>query len=584
MNTFLTLDDFNKMNIEKSKIHLIDLQKSFYNLAELKEEMVIYIIQPNKEIFANILESYFLISSKFQGVETNIIFIPGESYEIIEIMMGNDLINKFKIFSFNIDLFPIDNDLLSLEKVNCFREIYIEKDLTSISELANAFVKLESCFGKVQHSYIKGDNAKIFESLVREKESENNIKSANDILGMIVLDRNVDFLTTLIENYTYEGLVDDFFGININSIKIKESFIKDLSKNRKSSRGDIKENLVTYNLASFENNFYSRIACMHYLDAYNYITKINNYYSDYAQSDKSKKNQTTEEFVKFTNELNIFIKEIKEPLFANKNIINFIIDNLKNSEDIEYINNAEILLTGTLPPKLHLYYEDYISDKKDLHQLLKLMAIECLTQGGIKDYNNIKRDILNIYGYQNIFLFRDLEHLGWLKDKKIMKNLMDNEYDQVLEKLELTQGKDNSKQVKDCSYLMRGFCPISLKLIEKAVEGKWNKIQEIIKKMPGEVSFPLNESEISKPSKELNTIFLVFIGGVTYTEIEGVRFLNRKFKEEFDKSKSKKPTRLQLIIVTTGIISSKKIFNNLGKKFKTFYSMKNFHEQAKKDK
>ena len=80
MNTFLTLDDFNKMNIEKSKIHLIDLQKSFYNLAELKEEMVIYIIQPNKEIFANILESYFLISSKFQGVETNIIFIPGESY------------------------------------------------------------------------------------------------------------------------------------------------------------------------------------------------------------------------------------------------------------------------------------------------------------------------------------------------------------------------------------------------------------------------------------------------------------------------------------------------------------------------
>ena len=225
MNTFLTLDDFSKMNIEKSKIHLIDLQKSFYNLDELKEDLVIYIIQSNKEIFSNILESYFLISSKFQGVETSIIFIPGESYEIIEYMMGNDLINKFKILSFNIDLFPIDNDLLSLEKENCLREIYIDKDLTSISELANAFVKLESCFGKVKHSYIKGDNAKIFEDLVREKEIENGLKTTNEILGMIVLDRSVDFLTLMCSNYTLEGLLDENFGINLGKIKVKESLL-----------------------------------------------------------------------------------------------------------------------------------------------------------------------------------------------------------------------------------------------------------------------------------------------------------------------------------------------------------------------
>ena len=85
------------MNIERNHIHLIDVkQKSFYKLDELNEEMILYIIQPNREVFSIILESYFWISSMFVGVEANIIFIPGESYEIIEYMMANDLFN-FKI-------------------------------------------------------------------------------------------------------------------------------------------------------------------------------------------------------------------------------------------------------------------------------------------------------------------------------------------------------------------------------------------------------------------------------------------------------------------------------------------------------
>ena len=102
--------------------------------------------------------------------------------------------------------------------------------------------------------------------------------------------------------------------------------------------------------------------------------------------------------------------------------------------------------------------------------------------------------------------------------------------------------------------------------------------------MPGEVSFPVDESEIAKPNNALNTIFLVFIGGVTYAEIEGIRFLNRKFKEQFEKSKDKKPTRTQLIIVTTCILNTKKIFDNLGKKFKNNYTMKQFFEQSQEKK
>ena len=572
------------MNIERANIHLIDMaNKSFYNLNQLKEEMVLYIIQPNIEVFNTILESYFLISSMFKGVETNIIFIPGESYEIIEYMMANDLLKKFKIFSFNVDLLPIDNDLLSLEKENCFREIYIDKNLTSISELANAFVKLEACFGKVKHRYIKGDNAKIFDELVREKEKENDLKTKEEILGMVILDRSVDFITVLSTNYTYEGLIDDYFGINYGTIRLKESYIKENSNKMKNISTN--EKTVLYSLTSFGNPFYSQVGIMYYLDAKDFIDKTKKYYENIGRKDKEKKGASSlEELRMTTNEINKYMREIKEPLSVNENIINEIINKISDEKYMQYIRNEQILTTGDLPTNLYLYYEDYICDKRDLHQLLKLMVIESLTKGGIQEYNSLKRNILNIYGFQNIFLFRDLENLGWLKEKKVIKNLIEVSYDTIFDELQLFNSDFNYKKVEDCSFVNKGLCPISLRLIERAVEGKWKKILKTIKDIPGEYNFPLDESEIAKPTKEVNTIFLVFIGGVTYTEIQGIRFLNRKFKEAYDKSTSKKPSRLQLIIVTTGILSSKKIFSNLGKNFKNVYSMKQFYEQTQNPK
>ena len=564
------------MNIQIRNVHTIDdNQKSYYNLVEINEQVNLYITQSRKDKFLLFLEAYFFIYSKFQDIETFFIFIPGETYEIRDYIISNQLSFRFKTFNFRMDLIPIDNDLLSLEKEKYFREIYIDKNLSSISELANAFVKLESFFGKVKYRYLKGDNSTIFLNLVNEKEKENDLKVTDEIFGMIVLDRSVDFLTTITSNYTYEGLIDDFFKINLGNIKIKESFIRDTNINIKNNNNQ--EKYLTYALTSFNNSFYSQIGCMHYLDVNKYLNKLTEHYQ-LITNNSNKKDLSLEELKKITYDLNVYLNEIKSPLLANKNILYHIINSISNEQYIQYIKNEQILLTGELPPNLHLFYEDYISDKRDLYQLLKLMSIESLTLGGIKDYNSIKRNILNVYGYQNVFLFRDLEKLGWLRDKS--KNSLNMNYIQLCEKLELVKIDFNNEKPEDFSYVMGGYCPIGLKLIEKGLEGKWNKIQDIIKKIPGEASFPNDESEIYNPTEEINTIFLVFIGGVTYTEIEAVRFLNRKFKENYDKSISKNPTRIQLIIITTCILNTNKIFSNLGKTFKDSYSFKEFHQQT----
>lgn len=565
------------MNIQITNVHLIDdNQKSYYDLVEINEQVNLYITQSRKDKFFVLLEAYFFIYSNFHDIETYIIFIPGETYEIRDYIITNQLSFRFKTFNFRIDLIPIDNDLLSLEKEKYFRELYIDKNMSPISELANAFVKLESFFGKVKHIYLKGDNSKIFLNLVNEKEKENDLKITDEIFGMIILDRSVDFLTTITSNYTYEGLIDDFFEINLGNIKIKESFIKD-TFNVKNNKNQ--EKYLTYALTSFNNNFYSQIGCMHYLDVNKFLNKMTEHYQQITNNGKNK-DISLEELQKITYDLKVYMTEIKSPLAANKNILYHIINSISNEENIQYIKNEQILLTGVIPSNLHLFYEDYISDKRDINKLLKLMSIESLTQGGIKDYNSIKKDILNVYGYQNIFLFRDLENLGWLRDRSYSKNSINMNYNQLCQKLDLVKMDYNNEKPEDCSYAMGGYCPIGLKLIEKGLEGKWNKIQDIIRKIPGEISFPNDESEIYSSTQEVNTIFLVFIGGVTYTEIEAIRFLNRKFKEDYDKSKSKKPTRTQLIIITTCILNTNKIFSNLGKTFKDSYSFKEFHQQT----
>ena len=212
------------------------------------------------------------------------------------------------------------------------------------------------------------------------------------------------------------------------------------------------------------------------------------------------------------------------------------------------------------------------------------MVIESITQNGIKGYQKLKREVLNIFGYQKIFLFRDLEILGWLKEKeasklKNLKNMIDFNYSQILEKLQLINQEYNPTEIKDSSYVLNGYCPLSLKIIEKAVMGQWSTIIDTLRRIPGATNYPEDESLISNPTKDKNIILIVFVGGITYKEIAAIRLLNRKFKEEYKNGRRK---QTQFIILTTSILNSKKVFDSLGKEVHSILNMKMFYEAMSK--
>jgi hypothetical protein len=311
---------------------------------------------------------------------------------------------------------------------------------------------------------------------------------------------------------------------------------------------------------------------MNYLDANQYLFELRKYIGGKTNKENIKENDL-EQIRKILEEINNFVSLYRAPIIINTKIMAEIIDEYIKEENINIRNKERIFLGGNTPINLELFYSDYMCEKKDLNKLIKLLCIESLTQGGIKDYNKLKRDILNIYGYQKIFLLRDLESIEFLKEKSSYKK-HELSYQQICKKLNLINPNFTKEKINDCSYLYRGYCPIILRLIELALEGKWNSMKDVIMKLPVDTIFPSGESEILKPNKKNNTIFVVFVGGVTYTEIEGIRYLNIKLKQLFEKSKDKDNSGLQLIIVTDEIINNRKIFDGFGMKLEQNYSYK----------
>ena len=194
---------------------------------KLEDQMLIFVIKPINDSIDNVIFINTMVNGTVKSIDINIIFIPGETPKIIEYLIEMNHINVFGLYSFSIDILPIDYDLFSLDNDESFREIYIDKNNSSIEQLANIVLKLEVAFGKIKHKYIKGNNAKLFFDLLFNKEEEHNIKSTDETFGMIVLDRSVDFITPFLSNLTFEGLVDECYGIDKGQIKVKKNYLKE---------------------------------------------------------------------------------------------------------------------------------------------------------------------------------------------------------------------------------------------------------------------------------------------------------------------------------------------------------------------
>ena len=167
---------------------------------------------------------------------------------------------------------------------------------------------------------------------------------------------------------------------------------------------------------------------MHLVHANIYIDKKLKYIYNIMQKGKNLNEFSgLKEFQKIN--LKLIFKE-KDSVNMCFNIANYINIKRKNFKELSSIEKEQFLLVGQLPSSLHEIYDEMIAKKDDIYEIFRLMILENFTQDGISNYKELKRDIINIYGFDKIFLINNLEKIKWLKEKNksILRTLIGGNY------------------------------------------------------------------------------------------------------------------------------------------------------------
>ena len=477
--------------------------------------------------------------------EFHIVFIPKIVNECSKFIKESNFNSFYRIYNLNMDIFPLDYDLMSLENESAFYDLFISQNLNSLSILARAIIKYENIFGKIKYKYYLGDLAKkLHNLLIKEEEISPSIDKANEpgTFSCFIFDRSVDMLTPLCSNFIYEGLLDEFFGINLNTVKVPVQILgkKPIDKNNKNE--EIKLDL------SKNEKFYTQIKDYNFNKIKLFLgnrLKEHNKMLEESKEKNANLKQIQENLLKIR-----LIKEERPSLINQINLADHISKTKKLPKEQLYLFFEQSLLLGETPSTFLESIDDEMAQKGDLYNIIRMLSLYSLINGGIKNkiFDQIRRDLVNIYGFQEIFFFNNLEKL------KILKNYDSSNlfYYDLSKKLKLINDWVDFNNPNDASYSFSGYCPIFIRLIEKAISKGWYSIKDLIKKISNEFEFPNDEEEILNfNKKEKKFILLVFIGGITYGELASIRYLNKVLDDK------------KFIILTTGMVNCRKIFNAL---------------------
>ena len=533
--------------IEKSCISKLNYITSLDPLIERKVRNNIVLLEPKNFIsptpiliymLSPSLESLKIIDNHFienKTKEFHLIFIPKISQECSNFIENSKNKTFFNIHNLNIDMFSLDYDLISLEDHDAFHNIYVKQNYECLSALKRIIIKYETVFGKIKYKYSKGPLAQKLNEILTNEEKSFDGNNESETFACFIFDRSVDMITPLCSNFTYEALIDEYFDINFNSIKISPKILEK----------EVKQDTIKIDL-SRNDKLYTMIKDYNFIKIRTFLPNRLKEHSSILEEGKKK----TDDMRKIQQNL-MKVKQIQEErasLSNHINIADYISKNQKSPLFKFYLNFEQSMLIGEVPEILNNFIEDEIGKKAEEYNLLRIICLESIINGGIryKIYDEIKKDFLNVYGYKELFLWHNLEKMDILKseDNNYFYSYANNELKLIYEDIDVNNPNDSS-------YAYTGYCPIIVRLIEKAFKEGWGTILETLKKIPGETDFPSDEYNMLADNNEKKYYLVVFIGGITYGELGAIRYLNKNNKNK------------KIVVLTTSMINSKKIFNAL---------------------
>jgi len=175
------------------------------------------------------------------------------------------------------------------------------------------------------------------------------------------------------------------------------------------------------------------------------------------------------------------------------------------------------------------YIEECINKRDSLLKVLRLLCMLSLCNGGLpaKQFDFFRAEILSTYGYEYLFTMNNMEKLGLIRKQEGKAA-----FPVIRKAMRLIVEDVNETDPNDIAYVYSGYAPLSVRLVE--LRDQWKQLDEVLKLLPG----PTVEKDQELPQAVLearggggatkNKVTLVFfIGGITFTEIAAIRYLNQ---------------------------------------------------------
>ncbi|MCL7041089.1 hypothetical protein MKW94_008806 [Papaver nudicaule] len=402
-------------------------------------------------------------------------------------------------------MIPLDEDVLSFELDLAYRDYLVDGDTSALWHIAKSIHKLEFSFGVIPNVRAKGKASARISEILTHMQVEEPVSTSDvgipEINTLILLDREVDMVTPMCTQLTYEGLMDEILRVSNGSVELDGSIMGNQQQEGKKMKVPL---------------------------------------------------NSSDKLFKETRDLN-FEVVVQRHINLAQHLNKFT----SKSSFASKLDMEHTILEGESYDICFDYIEEMILKQEPILDVLHVLVLLSIINSGIpkKQFDPLRREFLHSYGFEHIATLCNLEKAGLFKKQETKGNWLT-----IKRVLNLIVEDTNTANPNDISYVFSGYAPLSIRLVQHAVRSGWRPIEEILKLLPGPHSEVKRGGYSSSPSFDTlpgaaanldkvaggrrSLVLVVFVGGVTFAEISALRFLSAQEGMAYD-----------LIVGTTKIVN-----------------------------
>ncbi|KAK4430966.1 Vacuolar protein-sorting-associated protein 33 [Sesamum alatum] len=516
---------------------------------------VVYLVRAQVDLIKFICSHIHNDTSKGLHREYYLYFVPRRAVACEKILEEEKVHELLNIGEFPLYMIPLDEDVLSFELDLAQKEYLVDGDATSLWHIAKAIHNLEFSFGVIPNVRAKGKAATRVADILNRMQAEEPVNTSDmgipEINTLVLLDREVDMVTPMCSQLTYEGLLDEFLGVNNGAVELDASIMGVQQEGKK-----IKVPLNS------SDKLFKEIRDLNFEVVVQVLRqKATTMKQDYTEiSTTSQSVSELKDFVKKLNSLPEMTRHI--------NLAQHLSTFTSKPSFLGKLDMEQTLVEAQSYDICFDYIEEMIHKQEPLVNVLRLLILFSVTNSGLpkKNFDYLRRELLHSYGFEHIATLNNLEKAGLFRKQDSRSNWLT-----IKRALQLVVEDTDTTNPNDISYVFSGYAPLSIRLVQQAIRSGWRPIEEILRLLPGPHSeikrvqicvmqfsvlikyCILHYSRLADGRRSL--VLVVFIGGVTFAEISALRFLCSQEGMAYD-----------LIVGTTKIVNGQTLIETFVEK------------------